>query len=329
MRAHGDRERFARILGACIAILLTAILLRLLCGAMGYGWPERLVLGIRVHRAMLACLVGAALATSGVILQSLLRNPLAEPYILGVSTGAGLGILAQLYLVRLQLIGHAPDHVGALVGALASLGVVFVAGRRNGVLDPLGLLLVGVVLATINGALITLLQYLSSQTLRENLAYWMMGYLNESLPRTTVAVAAAIIVSGIAITACFHRAMDLAALSDAESVSLGLALPRCRTILFLVAGALTAAAVVLAGPIAFVGFIAPHLVRLWAGPLHARVLPASILVGASIILAGDSLATIIHMHTGIGTPPIGVFTAVLVGPLFLWMLRPQLGRGME
>lgn len=328
MRA-ADRKRFARVLGACVAILLAAFVLRLLCGAMGYGWPEPRILGIRLQRAVLACLVGAALSTGGVILQSLLRNPLAEPYILGVSTGAGLGILAQLYLVQLQLIGPAPDHVGGLLGALASLAIVYVAGRRHGVLDPLGLLLVGVVLATINGALITLLQYLSSQTLRENLAYWMMGYLNESLPRPTVYAAAIIIAVCVALAAIFHRAMDLAALSDAEAVSLGLALARCRTILFLAAGALTAAAVVLAGPIAFVGFIAPHLVRLWAGPLHSRVLPASMLIGAAIILTADSLSTIIHMHTGIGTPPIGVFTAVLAGPLFLWMLRPQLGRGVE
>jgi len=312
-----------------VFLVSAAVAGRLLCGSTGYGWPSEAILHIRLWRAGAAGLVGVALASSGVVLQALVRNPLAEPYILGVSTGAGLGVLIQLYLAQLGWIDPGAGYMGGLAGALINLVIVYHIGRRKGVLDPLGLILAGVVLSTVSGALVMLLQYLAPYTIRQNLSLWIMGYLNEALPPAALPVAGVLIVSAVSVAAGFSRAMDMAGLPDAEAISLGLSIGPFRALLFAIAGVLTASAVVLAGPIAFVGFICPHFARLLVGPLHARVLPTAAILGAALILLADTISAVIHHHAGIGVTPIGIFTAILGGPLFLWMLRPQLGRGVS
>ncbi len=327
------RSRFA--LAAIAAALVVCALLRLIIGSHQFGMPSGPgadhVMEARQKYLLLAIIVGAALSVSGVSLQALLRNHLAEPFILGLSTGAAAGVMVQRWLAYQLQWTPGPSYTGALAGALASIAIVFLAGRRRGIIDPLGLLLTGVILSTVNGALIMAFNYLAGQGgLRDELARWMMGYLNEST-RTSVIVAVAVVTAcGLGLLLWQSRAMDVATLSDAEAESLGVHVGRLRVLLFMVSGVLAAGAVVLAGPIAFVGLVCPHIARLCVGPRHTALLVASAMLGAALLILADTAsAAIAYSRADIGLMPLGVFTAVIGGPVFLWMLRPQLGRGLE
>jgi iron complex transport system permease protein len=211
---------------------------------------------------------------------------------------------------------------------MATMGVVYLASRRRGVIDPLGLLLVGVVMATINGALIMFISYFSSGQagLREDLFRWMMGYLNENVTGRTILWTALVTVAGLLTLIFYGRQMDAASFSDDEAHSLGVNLQRLRLILFVVASVLAAGAVVLAGPLAFVGLICPHLVRLMLGPGHRSLVIGSAMLGATLVTLADVAS--VGLDFGQGLMPIGIFTAVLGGPVFVMMLRSSLGRGM-
>jgi iron complex transport system permease protein len=343
-RSHSWRSL---VIPALLLLTAAAALLRLCVGEV-WGWPSgglgpalhRIlvvrglgnpvdtvqIMDLRLLRVILAIVVGATLASSGVALQSLLRNPLAEPFILGLSSGAAVGVMAQMTIsYRLnQTLG--PVHTGGLIGAVATMAIVFAASRRRGMLDPLGLLLVGVVVSTINGAVIMLLNYVAGPAgLREDLSRWMMGFLNESVRGPDLLVVLLISGTGIALLMAAGRSMDVATFSDEEAISLGVNLPVLRTTLFIVASVLAAGSVVLAGPIAFVGLICPHVVRLLLGPGHRALVAGSALAGATLILLADTAS--FALDFGQGRMPIGIFTAMLGGPVFLWMLRPHLGRG--
>ena len=351
------------VLVGLVLLLAALILARLSIGSSGVGWPSGPyatdILDARQHRLVLALVVGAALAVSGVALQALLRNPLAEPYVLGLSTGAAVGIMAQSLLVytlyfsmaeasdvgqdtvvaavapaptsKVDLPGWVGHHqIGALAGAMLSVLIVFMASRRRGVIDPVGLLLTGIVLSTINGAIVLMLNYLVGPGgLRDDLMHWMMGFLDEDVGRQTVAVVVALTVAGLFLLLFYAPEMNIATLSEGEALSLGVHLGRLRTLLLLVASVLAAGAVVLAGPIAFVGLICPHLTRLLLGPRHGTLLIGSAFVGASLIVLSDLASVLIDLRWKIGLMPIGIFTALVGGPVFLWMLRPHLGRSME
>lgn len=334
LSANAMPSRAALILVALALLLAGLALARLWVGSASIGWPSGpqagLILQARLHRMAIAATVGVALSVSGVALQTLLRNPLAEPYILGLSTGAAAGVLAQALILYRLGVTIGPGFVGALAGAATSMLIVYLAGRRHGVIDPVGLLLTGVVLATINGGLLMLFNYAAGPGgLRDDLSRWMMGYINEGVGLWTVTTVATATLLGLALLLALASAMDIATLSAGEATSLGLNVPAMRTLLFGVASALAAGAVVLAGPVAFVGLICPHLARLLLGPRHATLLVGSALIGAALILLADTVSSLIAFRFGTGLIPIGVFTAILGGPAFLWMLRPQLGRGME
>lgn len=287
------------------------------------------VMEVRLVRVVIGGVVGLALAGGGVALQNLLRNPLAEPFILGLSSGAALGVMVQWKLGYLW--GGAPalgPHAGALAGACAAAAVVYAASRRHGVLDPLGLLLTGVVLSTLCGAAIMLLNYLHSPAgLRSGVDRWMMGYLNEAIPLTHLWAVAVATLAVLGALWWLGPAMDVASFSDAEAESLGVNMRRLRSVLFVCASVLAAGAVVLAGPIGFVGLICPHVARLLVGPGHRKLVVTAACLGGALVLVADSLAAVLDRAMGIGLMPIGIFTALTGGPVFLWMLRPQLGRG--
>ena len=329
-------------------VLLAAAALRLMVGTTAIGWSAPEVLALRADRLVVAVVVGAALALAGVALQALLRNALAEPFILGLSTGAAAGIVIQRLLASALGLALGIGYGGAAVGAGLSMAVVYLASRRRGVLDPLGLLLTGVVLSTINGALIMLAIHFRPELLRVELSQWMMGFLGDDagalgswlfncLDQDAVGVAfpwplflIAVVVMGGYLVLKFHaRAMDVATLSASEAEALGVNLGRLRVHLFLVASGLAAAAVVLAGPIAFVGLICPHLARLLFGAGHSSVLIASAILGAALVILADTAGALLALWLHVGIVPVGVFTALVGGVAFLWMLRPHLGRGLE
>ncbi len=302
-----------------------ACFLRLYIGSAAIGlpdWEET----TRLNRLFAGVTVGACLAVAGVALQALLRNPLAEPFILGLSSGAGLGVIVQLFITQLMGWSGTGIELGALLGAMISMVIVLLAARKKGVVDPLGLLLTGVVLSTINGAVIVLLNYIVGPGgLKEKLSYWMMGYIGDSVTPERLLPAAGL---GLALTAGLlfqSRALDISTLSDDEAQSLGVNTRRLRLFLFVAASALAALGVVIAGPISFIGLICPHLARLALGPRHAHLIPASALLGASLVVMADTLSAWIDFMLNTGLVPLGVFTAILGGIGFLWMLRPQLG----
>jgi len=278
---------------------------------------------LRLFRLFLAVLVGVALAGSGVALQALLRNPLAEPFILGLSTGAAAGVMLLEWLNRTGERLVAAQHVGAVLGAVLSMLVVYAASRRNGVIDPLGLLLVGVVVSTINGALVVFLHYIMAQTASPTISRWIMGYLHEELGAGSVWMAATTIGAGFALLLYAGRSMDVATFSDDEAQSLGVNLALLRKLLFLAASALAAAAVLLAGPLAFVGFVCPHLGRLMFGPGHRVLLGASALLAAALLLLADTAIVYVDVRWNMGQLPLGIFTAVVGGVLFISILRTR------
>lgn len=334
-----------------MVVLAGAAALRLCVGTSTLGLPAGAdgwdVLALRGDRLVTGAVVGAALAIAGVALQALLRNALAEPFILGLSTGAAAGMVGQRLLAAALGVSLGFGLGGAAVGAAACMSIVYFASQRRGLIDPLGLLLTGVVLSTINGALIMLAVHFRPDLLRVELSQWMMGYLSDDggaavswvrsvsgtgttgvgFPSLLVTVAGLTLL-GFACLLGRARAMDVATLSEGEAEALGVNLRRLRVELFAVSSVLAAGAVVLAGPIAFVGLVCPHVARLLVGPGHRGLLWSSAVLGAALVVLADTAGAGLALGLGSGVVPLGVFTAIVGGVAFLWMLHPRLGRGV-
>ena len=317
---------------ACGVLLLAAAAARLLVGSSEFGWPGGVILGLRAERLVVACAVGVALAVSGVALQALLRNPLAEPYLLGLSTGAAAGMVGASLLAGGAVGAGISGGLSAAAGAGLAMAVVFSLGRRNGVLDPLGVLLVGVVVSTIGGAGVLLLGHLGGPGVREPLARWMLGTLGAEAASWPVGCAAAGGLAGLCVFVRLGPSMDLGTLDPDEAASMGVAVERLRGVQFALAGLLAAAAVAAAGPIAFVGLIAPHFGRVAVGPRHRPLVVASALLGAALLVGADALGAAVALGSEragrpVGVVPVGVWTALLGGVVFLGAVRSRIGRG--
>lgn len=300
--------------------------------------PDRAILvGLRLPRAVLAALVGFALAAAGTALQALLRNPLAEPFVLGVSGGAALGgalvLLASVGLASVAgpagaLLGAAPPVVlGAVLGAVLSTLLVFGLGRIGGRLVPEAALLVGIVFNAFVAGVITLLKMLVPPDQAARLLYWLMGAIGYEAPGT-LAVGALVIAGSVGALVVLSARLNLLTLGDEEAASLGVDVRRVRAQVFFAASAATGAAVALAGMVGFVGLIVPHLVRRLVGPDHRLLLPASALFGAAFLVLADALARLAFLPLGT-EPPVGAVTAFVGGPFFLWLLRRGARRGAE
>lgn len=295
-------------------------------GGLTLAWPAAEVARFRWTAAACAALVGAALSVSGVLLQALLRNPLASPFVLGLSSGAGLGVTVAMYIgyaTGFTMLQTGSSMAPALVGALVVLGVVYGLGRRGGWVDPLSMVLIGVVVSAICGALTMMFQQLAPAGLHAEMARWMFGRIPQALPSATMTLLAAVTAVGVLLAAMLGRAMDAATFGDDEARSIGLDVGRVRLAMFTLAGALAAAAVAVAGPIAFVGIIGPHAARLIIGPRHRTLVIGGAACGAIVLLAAEIASQALPI--GPGRMPVGVFTALLGGPAFIWLLRS--GRG--
>jgi len=300
--------------------------------------PDRsILLGLRLPRAVLAALVGFALAAAGTALQALLRNPLAEPFVLGVSGGAALGgslvLLASAGLARVSglasaLLGSAPPVVaGAVIGAVLSTLLVFGLGRIGGRLVPEAALLVGIVFNAFVAGIITLLKLLVPPDQAARLLYWLMGAIGYESGET-LASAGLVIAAAVGGLVLLSARLNLLTLGDEEAASLGVHVGRVRAQVFFLASAATGAAVALAGMVGFVGLIVPHLVRRLVGPDHRLLVPASALFGAAFLVLADALARLAFLPLGT-EPPVGAVTAFLGGPFFLWLLRRQARQQQE
>ncbi|MFT3787902.1 MAG: iron ABC transporter permease [Tepidisphaeraceae bacterium] len=295
----------------------------------GFRVPtEPLLRSLRIERVLQASVVGAALAGAGVAFQAVLRNALADPYLLGITSGAALGsYLWRLPLIATAMAGLHPALAGvsqqscAFVGGLlAAIAVLGVAGWR-GRLEPTVLVLVGVILSTIVGSILLLLQILvKSQPGFGSFQGLLIGELVTLLPWQLPVGA---IVCGLCAIELMRRAgrLNLTSLSDDEARTLGLRLHRERFIVMGVASLLTATAVALSGPIGFVGLICPHLARLIVGSDNRRLLPASMVAGAALLTAADALSRYLSATNRLNdTLPVGIITSLLGGPFFLLLL---------
>lgn len=283
---------------------------------------EAIFFAIRLPRVAGAAVVGASLATAGVLFQGLLRNPLADPYALGVSGGAALGgALGFLLSLAFSVLGFTPVPVLAFVGALGAMVVVYGLARVGGRAPAVNLLLAGFAVSSIMGYAVSLLLILNDR-LQLNLPRvygWLLGGITVS-QWSQVAIALPIVVFGAVGGWVLGQSLDALGLGDASAQHLGISVERDKRMIIVLGSLLTGAAVALGGLIGFVGLFAPHVMRLVVGPSHRILLPSALLAGASFLVLADLLARSILAPTEI---PVGILTAFVGGPFFLWLLRRE------
>jgi iron complex transport system permease protein len=281
-----------------------------------------LILNLRLPRILLGAFVGASLAIAGASFQALLRNPLADPYVLGVSSGAAVGaILALLVEPRLDLtpeIAAVFTPLGGFLGAAVAITAVYFLGRRDGQIDSSTLLLGGVITASLLSALIVLLLTTLPSSSVRGMAYWLMGDLS-SVPSQPLAW---VLRAGFAVAAIviYATASDLNLLlsGEKEAMHLGVDVRRIRVAVYLAASALTGLAVSVSGAIGYVGLLIPHVMRMIYGSDHRVLLPASAFGGAIAVVIADILARTIAAPNEL---PVGAITAIAGAPLFIYLLR--------
>lgn len=324
----------------CFTLLIAAIVLsaasgavsippldvaRMLIGRLPFAhitpaWPgtyETILFDIRLPRTVLILLAGAALSGSGAAYQGLFRNPLADPYIIGVASGAGLGAVIAMGLHwPATVFGALVIPVAAFAGALITVGVVYGLARVGRATPVATLILAGVAIGSFTTALTTFLMLSSQAELRRAISWMLGGFaIGGWLP---VIAMAPYIFGGLVALSLMGRALNVLQFGDDQAQQLGLRVDRVKLIVVIAASLTTAAAVAFAGVIGFVGLAVPHVVRLLWGSDYRRLIPLSIIAGAALLLLADILARTIIAPQEV---PLGVITALFGAPFFLWLLR--------
>ncbi len=291
------------------------------------GWPvpaswspgaETIVMDIRLPRVLAAMAVGASLAMAGAAFQGLLRNPLADPYVIGTASGAGLGAAIGVLLpVRAVLLGFGLVDALAFVGALAAVTAVYRLSRAGQLGSLTGILLTGYAVSSLLAAGLSITMYLSGNNLRQIFFFLLGGLSGASWEQ--LAVALPLMATGGLVLAARGRALNGMLLGDEAAAHLGLDVARERTIVLGAGSVVTAAAVAIGGLIGFVGLVVPHVVRMLVGPDARLVLPLSAIYGAGFLALCDLLARLP------GELPVGVLTALVGTPFFLYVLRQARG----
>lgn len=325
-----------------LALLLAGMLLGLRIGGGDFRIPfgeifrwlgggqidaqhEVVLRALRLPRVVMAVTAGGVLASSGVVYQALLRNPLAEPYTLGVSGGATVG--AALAITMAGAFGWTSISQGlpllaaaALMGAGFAIGLIYLIARSSARFSASTIILAGVTLNLIFGSFLLLLQYIADYTQIYDMIRWMMGGLDVSA--RDYWVVGPISLAGWAVVFASLRALDLIAVDPVSAATLGVRVERVRWRLLLAVSVMTGCVVAYCGPIGFVGLIVPHSVRMALGASHRVVLPASIIAGALFLLACDTLAQNILDAQEV---PVGIITSMLGGPFFVYLLLRRRG----
>lgn len=340
----GDRRRRARQLRlVLVAVLLVTVLLSLAVGASGTSlWQalgaalrgeeislaDRIVLWqIRAPRTLMGMAVGAALAVSGALMQGLFRNPLADPGIVGVSAGAGLGAIAAIVLGSLLPVGLLGAlgfylvPVAAFVGSWLSTILLYRVATRAGRTSVAVMLLAGIALGALTGAASGVMVYIADDNQLRDLTFWGMGSLaGATWPKVLTGLA--VILPALCAAPLLARGLNALSLGEAAAYHLGIRIQRVKNLAILAVAAATGAAVAMSGGIGFVGIVVPHLLRLASGPDHRELLPNAALLGAALLLIADIISRVIIAPAEL---PIGIVTAILGGPFFLWILLRQRG----
>ncbi len=306
-----------------LAILVVCAALGLVWGSSGIDWSginsllrqektdtQAVIVQLRLSRIFTAFVCGGSLALAGLLMQVLLRNPLADPYILGVSGGA-----ASFYLLFLLLgLPYYWLNAGAWLGALLSVFLVFIFAYRAGLWQMNTLLLTGVILASGWSAVISLLLVIAPAENVHGMLFWLMGEIQYMQAN---GFAAAVLVFAAILSLSLAPQLNILLWGEIHAASLGVRVQRLKIVIFLLASLLTASVVVIAGSIGFIGLIVPHLMRLAMGYDHRFLIPAVILAGGSLLIIADTLSRIVMAPEQL---PVGVLTAIMGVPLFLYLL---------
>jgi iron complex transport system permease protein len=324
------------VLLACTALLLVSMVVGVAVGSVPLspgavlqviadhlaGHPrdtvaDAIVWEIRLPRVLLAALVGATLATAGTVVQVLVRNALADPYLLGVSSGASVGATAVLLFGAFASLGAWAISAGSVLGALGAMGAVFLVSRQRRALSPTQLILCGVVLSALFESVTSFLIFRGNPQATQAVLFWLLGSFGlatwQQLPVPAVVLAAAMLY-----LLSQARALNAMALGAGPAAALGVDVHRMRRDLFIATSLMAGVAVAVSGVIGFVGLVVPHIVRLMVGSEHRRVLPAGMLFGASFMVLGDLLARVIVAPQEM---PIGVITSFIGAPMLITLIR--------
>jgi len=340
-----ERPRAWALRPALIALLVLLALASVGSGAAGVSLPRVLddwasgagislrdrvvLLDIRLPRLVMGGLVGAALAVSGAVMQGLFRNPLADPGIVGVGAGAGLGAVAAIVLGGLlpagllALLGAHLVPVAAFLGAWGATLLLYRVSSRGGQTSVATLLLAGIALGAMAGAVTGILVYLADDRQLRDLTFWGMGSL-AGASWAKIAAGAVLIAPALVLAPRLARGLNALALGEAAAAHMGQDVERLKRGAVLATAAAAGASVALAGGIGFIGIVVPHLLRLAAGPDHRRLLIDAGLAGAALLIAADLIARQVVAPAEL---PIGIVTAVIGAPVFLWILIRRRGLG--
>lgn len=342
----GDRSVRARAtIGLLVVVLIVVALFSLTTGASDAsvrdvlaGWfldddtalsaRDRIIIyDIRLPRIVMGILIGAALAVSGAVMQGLFRNPLADPGIVGVSAGAGLGAITVIVLGStvlgplLGLFGIYTLPLAAFAGGLATTLVLYQVATRHGRTSVATMLLAGIALAAMAGAFSGVLISIADDRQLRDLTFWGLGSL-AGATWSKIAAAGPIIIASLVAAPFMARSLNAMALGEATAHHLGIPVQRFKNIAIVSVAAATGASVAVSGGIGFVGIVVPHLLRLLIGPDHRYLLPASALLGAALLLLADAVSRTIVAPAEL---PIGIVTAAVGAPFFLWILLRRRG----
>lgn len=315
----------ARALLAALLVLLAAVLaLGLLLGSAERPSAE-ILLQIRLPRVVLAALVGAGLAAAGAMLQALLHNPLADPYVLGISGGAALGGVLALALGLAGGVAAFSVPAFAFAGALAATALLWAIAAAGGRAPAHSLLLTGVVFNAFASSLIVFATSFADLSRVAGVFLWLIGSIRLVDP-LQLGLVAALLALGLGVGLYHAYALNLLSQGDEIATHLGVDVPRTRRAVLLAASLMIGASVAVSGLIGFVGLIVPHLLRMVSGADHRLLLPASALLGAAFLALADTLARTLLSPNEL---PVGALTALVGGPLFLVLLRRELGRELS
>lgn len=276
---------------------------------------QALVMELRLPRVALAALVGACLAAAGVLYQALFRNALADPYILGVSSGAGLGAALAFAITGSSALVLVAPPLAAFVGALLTIFLVASLATRNRVMETLSLLLAGVAVSYTLAALTSFVLVVRREQM-SRIVFWMMGGL-QGATWQQVGIVGVMLAVGLAVSLVYARELNIMLLGDERAGELGVNVERVKRIILAVASLVVSAAVSVSGLIGFVGLMTPHAARLVLGPDHRLLLPASVLSGAIVMVLADLFARVVLAPVEL---PVGIVTALAGGPVFVWLL---------
>ena len=285
-------------------------------GAVSHPNAEAALWTIRFPRIVMAMLVGAALATGGALMQGVFGNPLADPGVVGVSSGAAVGACSVI-VFGWSFLGSWTVALTAFVAGLVTTLLVYTTARDKGRTEVVTLVLTGVAVNAVAGAALAFLTFLGDTQAREQIVFWQLGSLNGTRWQY-VAVVAPVVVAGVVGATTVARRLDLLALGERSARHLGVDVERLRIVCIVLVALLTAGAVAFCGIIAFVGLVVPHLVRMAVGPGHRVLIPASALGGAALLLCADLVARTAVPYADL---PIGMLTALVGGPFFFWLIR--------